>query len=187
MRTLSCAIALAAASVAAEAAEQKTCGGVLYLGNGHSNGLFVDVPTGQAAYTRKTEEPQSMLQAMRQFRQQHNVKNCGEKCVSIRLEEGSIVLAFRPGSAGFAYEIAKVRFKITEVARDFGLGVGDLYWIEYRGGDPNNLAGIFLYSTTQGVLSLSMTDRVDVRTSALGSTLSLVQRPGLLSDACALR
>jgi hypothetical protein len=124
---------------------------------------------------------------MRQSRQQHNVESCGDKCVHIRLEEGTIVLAFRPGPEGFRYEFADVRFSIAEVAKGFGLGLEDLYWIEYRSGDRNNPAGIFLYSSSQGVLSISMTDYSDPRTSALGSTLSLVGRPGLLSDDCAVR
>jgi hypothetical protein len=177
----------AAAVVADEAAARSSCTGLLYLGNGHSNGLFVDVPTGQAVYTRTTREPQDLLLAMNQFRQQRNVRGCGERCVSIQLEEGQIVLAFRPGPTGFEYEIAGVKFEIAEVAKDFGLDLGDLYWIEYRNEDKNNPAGVFLYSSVEGVLSLSMTDHVDQRTAALGSTLSLVRGPGLLSDECVIR
>jgi hypothetical protein len=180
-------VACALIVAAPEAAEQTSCPGMLYLGNGLSNGLFVDVPTQQAVYAHRIEEPQPMLQAMRQFHQQRNVESCGDKCVHIRLEEGTIVLAFRPGTEGFRYEFDGVKFSIAEVVKSFGLGLGDLYWIEYRSGDRNNPAGIFLYSSAQGVLSLSMTDHSDPRTSALGSTLSLVGRRGLLSDDCAVR
>jgi len=168
------------------AGEQKICPGMVYLGNAHSNALFVDVPTAQAVYTRKTDDAASLLAAMRQFRQQHNVDACGERCVSIRLEEGRIVLAFRPGTAGLTYDAAGVKFKIQDVVRNFGFSRGDLYWIEYRGDDPNNSSGAFLYSSTNGVLSISMANDANAKSAAVGATLTLVQEYGLLSDVCAV-
>jgi hypothetical protein len=181
------ALVLSAVVAAANTAQPELCKGMIYLGGGHANALLVDVPTRQATYTRHIEDPEDLLKAMRGFRQLQNISTCGERCIDMRLEEGRIVLAFRPGEKGLAYEAAGVSFVIEDVAKGFGLGRGDLYWIGYRSKEPNNPAGVFVYSTTQGVLSLSMTDRDDPRSSTLGSTLSLLAVPGLLSDVCALR
>jgi len=182
------AIVFAEVVATASATQPERCNGMIYLGGGHANALLIDVPTRQVVYTRHVEDPEELLKAMREFRQQQNISSCGERCIDMRLEEGRIVLAVRLGEQGFAYNAAGANFTIEDVAKDFGLGRGDLYWIAYRSKELNNPAGVFVYSTKQGILSLSMTGQDDdVRSSALGSTLSLVAVPGLLSEACDLR
>jgi hypothetical protein len=164
--------------------------GSLYLGGARSNALFVDYQTRQAVYTRTTQDPELLLRAMKQAPKAPNVEDCAdrhsrtEKCIKINLLEGRIVLAFKRGGVGTAYTTSGIKYRIADIARGFGFGLGDLYWIEYRGGDPNNPAGVFVYSTTKGVRSLSMTDDANGKRSALGSTLALVAGPGLLSEEC---
>lgn len=181
------AIVLSAAVSATSIGQPELCKGMIYIGGARANALLVDVATRQAVYGTRVENPEDLLKGMRVSAKQQDIRNCGERCIDMRLEQGRIVLAFRQGEKGFAYEAAGVRFVIEDVAKDFGLDWGDLYWIAYRSEERSNPAGVFAYSTKQGVLSLSMTDEDDRRSSGLGSTLSLMATPGLLSDACAVR
>jgi len=176
----------------ARAETQAECvNGMLYLSNSRSSALFVEPVTGQAVYSRQIDNPEELLDVMRKSIQQRNVMNCastldhGSKCVDIGLLEGRIILAFRQGSAGFKYEVRGVKFEIAEVVRNLGFGLGDMYWIRYQGQDKNNPAGIFTYSSTQGVLSISMSPTQTLSAAPVGSTLTLVQRPGLLAhESC---
>jgi hypothetical protein len=187
VRILKLTLLVGLAIGAAQADDQQACPGMVYLGNARSSALFVDVPTAQAVYSRETDDAASLLEAMRQFRQQRNVKPCGERCVNIELEEGRIVLAFKSGPVGYTYHAADMSFRVQDLVKNFGFSLGDLYWIEYRGGDANNPAGVFLYSSNNGVLSISMANDAKADNAAVGATLTLVQTHGLLSDACALR
>lgn len=175
----------------ASGSETQDCSvGSLYLGGAHSNALFVDYQTRQAVYTRTTQDPELLLLAMRQAPKSPNVEDCADrnvgiaKCLKINLLEGRIIIAFKPGNAGAIYTTSGITYKIVDMVREFGFGLGDLYWIEYRGGDPNNPAGAFVYSTAKGIRSVSMADDPSGRKSALGSTLNLVAGPGLLSEEC---
>lgn len=174
---------------AAYAGNQTTCPGLLYLGNGYPNGLFVDVATSQAVYSRHAGGGASLLEAMRGSKQQTNVRSCGERCVRLSLEEGAIVLAFRQGREGFEYQAGGVSFRIRDIIREseFGFSRGDLYWIEYRGGDRHNPSGTFVYSSLNGVISISMANDPNVTNAAVGATLTLLQPVGLLSLLCAVR
>lgn len=162
--------------------------GSLYLGNARSSGLFVDETTGQAVFTRSVVDGEGLLDAMRRSRQQRNLTSCAtsaiEACITITLEQGVIILAFREGNQGDSFDVQKARFRIREKAKDFGFGLGDMYWIEYTTADKNNPAGLFTYSTSKGVLGISLTDDTTGQKSPLGSTLTLVSGTGLLSQTC---
>jgi hypothetical protein len=157
----------------------------VYLGTGRSNALLVDVQSRQATYTRRAVELENLVAAMRESKSQHNIAICsksGQPCVDIKLPEGRIVLAVRVGPVGSSYEAEGVAFQIVASAPRLGFGLGDMYWISYKSDDKNNPAGVFAFSSTQGITAISMTEDPDARTSALGSTLILLNSPGLLAD-----
>jgi hypothetical protein len=170
----------ATGSAAAETCSRST----LYLGTSYSNALLVNEVKRSAIYTKRIIEADSLLRDLELTSVSNSIQDCSDtsvrKCLEIKLEPGRIVLAFQKGKEGHTFVAGRTNFVLKQVEANLGVGLGDVYWIEYRGLEDPRTGGLFSYSTKMGVLSISIRD--PHQENFPGPSLMLVQGQGLLAE-----